>query len=94
MYVRPEQRGRGIGRRVLAELETIAREARLPVLRLETGIHNTEALALYRGTGFVECAPFGDYAAGPAERVHGKECKHVIGEPGKGDAGQPELRAS
>ena len=46
MYVRPDQRGRGIGARVLAELEKIAREAGLPLLRLETGIHNTEALAL------------------------------------------------
>ena len=65
MYVRPDQRGRGIGRRVLAEIEALARGAGLPVLRLETGIHNTEALALYRRTGFVECAPFGDYAADP-----------------------------
>src|SRR5215212_2010327 len=58
MYVQPEQRGEGIGRRVLAELEAIARDAGLPLLRLETGIHNTEALALYRGAGFVECVPF------------------------------------
>jgi len=65
MYVRPDQRGRGIARRVLAEIETIARGARLPLLRLETGIHNTEALALYRRTGFVECAAFGDYAPDP-----------------------------
>ena len=65
MYVRSDQRGRGIGRRVLAEIEALARGAGLPVLRLETGIHNTEALALYRRTGFVECAPFGDYAADP-----------------------------
>jgi putative acetyltransferase len=65
MYVQPEQRGRGIGRRVLAELETIARAAGLPLLRLETGIHNTEALALYRRAGFVECQAFGDYAPDP-----------------------------
>ena len=31
----------------------------------ETDIHNTEALALYRGAGFVECEPFGDYRADP-----------------------------
>jgi len=65
MYVRPDRRGRGIGRRVLSELEAIARDARLPLLRLETGIHNAEALALYRDAGFVECAPFGDYKADP-----------------------------
>ena len=65
MVVRPDRRGRGIGRRVLAELETIARDAWLPLLRLETGIHNTDALALYRGAGFVECAAFGDYKPDP-----------------------------
>jgi putative acetyltransferase len=65
MYVQPGQRGRGIGRRVLAELEKLAREARLPLLRLETGIHNAEALALYRRAGFIERGAFGDYAADP-----------------------------
>ena len=65
MYVNPSQRGRGIGRRVLAELEKLAREARLPLLRLETGIHNAEALALYRHAGFTERGPFGDYAPDP-----------------------------
>ena len=65
MYVRPDTRGRGIGRRVLAELEIIARASGLPLLRLETGIHNTEALALYRRAGFVERDAFGDYAADP-----------------------------
>jgi putative acetyltransferase len=62
MYVHPGQRGRGIGRRVLSELEGLARTARLPLLRLETGIKNAEALALYRRAGFVERGPFGDYA--------------------------------
>jgi putative acetyltransferase len=65
MYVRPEQRGRGIGKRLLAELEWIARNEGLPLLRLETGIHNADALALYRGAGFVTCAAFGDYAPDP-----------------------------
>ena len=65
MYVRPDQRGRGIGRRVLAAIEAIARDSRLPLLRLETGIHNTEALALYRRAGFAECTAFGDYAPDP-----------------------------
>ena len=65
MYVRPDARGRGIGARVLAELETTVRASGLPLLRLETGIHNSEALALYRRAGFVECAAFGDYAPDP-----------------------------
>ncbi|MEA2876132.1 MAG: putative acetyltransferase [Hyphomicrobiales bacterium] len=65
MVVRPDQRGRGIGARVLSELEGIARTAGLSLLRLETGIHNTDALALYRRAGFAERGPFGDYAPDP-----------------------------
>jgi putative acetyltransferase len=65
MYVRPDQRGRGIGKWVVAELEALARDAGLPLLRLETGIHNADAIALYRATGFVECAAFGDYKPDP-----------------------------
>jgi putative acetyltransferase len=65
MFVRPEQRGRGIGKRVVAELEAMARNARLPLLRLETGIHNVDAIGLYRGAGFTECPAFGDYAPDP-----------------------------
>jgi len=65
MVVRPDRRGRGIGKRVLTGLELTARHARLPFLRLETGIHNGDALALYRATGFVECEPFGDYKPDP-----------------------------
>jgi putative acetyltransferase len=65
MYVRPDARGRGIGARVLAEFETAARASGLALLRLETGIHNTEALALYRRAGFAERAAFGDYAPDP-----------------------------
>lgn len=65
MYVRPDRRGRGIGKRILAELEAIAREAALPLLRLETGIHNGDALTLYRVAGFGECEAFGDYRPDP-----------------------------
>ena len=65
MYVRPDQRGRGVGKRVVVELERIARDAELPLLRLETGIHNADALALYRRAGFAECEAFGDYRPDP-----------------------------
>ena len=65
MYVKPGQRGRGIGKRVLDEVEAMARKSGLSLLRLETGIHNAQALMLYRRAGFVECAPFGDYVLDP-----------------------------
>lgn len=61
MFVQPEQRGKRLGARMLSRLEGVALAAELPLLRLETGIHNKDALALYRRAGFVECEPFGDY---------------------------------
>ncbi len=61
MYVDPRERGNGIGVRLLGALEDIARDAGLPVLRLETGIAQPEALALYAAAGFRDCAPFGEY---------------------------------
>jgi putative acetyltransferase len=61
MYVRSDRRGRRIGAGLLAALEAVAQEDGMGLLRLETGIHNGEALALYRRAGFVRCAPFGDY---------------------------------
>jgi putative acetyltransferase len=65
MFVQPEQRGKRLGARVLSRLEGAALAAELPLLRLETGIRNKDALALYRRAGFVECEPFGDYAPDP-----------------------------
>lgn len=65
MYVRPETRGTGLGRRLLGEVERIAREERLPSLMLETGTLNTEALGLYAKHGFVRRGPFGDYEDHP-----------------------------
>jgi putative acetyltransferase len=65
LYVPPRARGLGLGRRLLADLEAQARRERLTLLRLETGIHQPEALGLFRATGFREIAAFGDYAPDP-----------------------------
>jgi putative acetyltransferase len=65
MYVAPEARGLGVGRRLLAALDAAAAAEGRPVLRLETGGAQPEALALYRSAGFVETPPFGAYAADP-----------------------------
>jgi DNA-binding MarR family transcriptional regulator/GNAT superfamily N-acetyltransferase len=58
MWVDPSSRGLGIGQRVLDRLETLAREAGVTVLHLETNRALTEAIAMYRRAGFVEVAPF------------------------------------
>ena len=65
MFVSPLARGHNIGRRLLQKLETTAIEKGIPLLRLETGTKQPEALALYRSAGFVEIGPFGQYAPDP-----------------------------
>lgn len=65
MFVHPEARGFGIGRRVLQALESHARATGLRVLRLETGIRQPEALGLYRAAGFVDVPAFPPYAPDP-----------------------------
>jgi putative acetyltransferase len=65
MYVSPRARGARLGRRILLRLEDEARRAGLHCVRLETGIHQHEALGLYRSAGYRERAPFGDYRPDP-----------------------------
>jgi DNA-binding MarR family transcriptional regulator/GNAT superfamily N-acetyltransferase len=60
MWVAPQARGLGVGRRLLHELERHAREAGVTVLRLETNRTLTEAIALYRRAGYQEVAAFND----------------------------------
>ncbi|MBP2312364.1 GNAT family N-acetyltransferase [Azospirillum soli] len=65
MYVHPTARGGQIGRRLLEHIEDQARAEKLSALRLETGIHQAEALGLYRKLGFRERGPFGPYGSDP-----------------------------
>jgi putative acetyltransferase len=65
MYVMPAARGISLGRRLLERVEAEARSEGLALLRLETGIHQPEALGLYRAAGYRERERFGDYAPDP-----------------------------
>ena len=60
MWVAESARGLGIGRRLLAELETRAAEHGDRSVRLETNAALTEAISLYRSEGYVEVPPFND----------------------------------
>ncbi len=62
MWVSPDARGLGLGRRLLATLEAHAREFGLRTLRLETNRALKEAQALYRSSGYFEVEPFNDEA--------------------------------
>ncbi len=60
MWVAPEVRGLGMGRRLLAELETRAAAHGVRVLRLETNRALSEAIGLYRSAGYREAPAFND----------------------------------
>ncbi len=65
MYVRDAARGLGLGARMLATIEALARERGLKSLMLETGDLNSQAMKLYLRSGFVRRGPFADYPEAP-----------------------------
>jgi putative acetyltransferase len=73
MWVVPDARGTGVSRTMLQELEARAKDEGARRLRLETGIKNHAALALYERTGFTRCDPFGDYRPDPLSVFMQKE---------------------
>jgi DNA-binding MarR family transcriptional regulator/GNAT superfamily N-acetyltransferase len=60
MWLAPEVRGLGLGRRLLLEVERYACETGVEVLRLETNGSLSEAISLYRSTGYHEVPAFND----------------------------------
>jgi GNAT superfamily N-acetyltransferase len=85
MWVSRGARGRGLGSRILAELEARAIAAGKSVTRLETNRSLIEAVAMYRRHGYVEVPPFND------ERYadHWFE-KTLVRPTGDGTAGRTE----
>ena len=61
IFVSAEARGLGIGQKLLTTLEAEAQALGFDLLRLETGIYQPEALALFNAMGFTTCPSFGDY---------------------------------
>jgi putative acetyltransferase len=70
MYVRPPFRGLGLAKLMLRHLAGYARESGVGLLRLETGIHQHEAIGLYERMGFRRIAPFGSYRDDPLSRFY------------------------
>jgi GNAT superfamily N-acetyltransferase len=60
MWVSPNARGHGLGRRLLAALEQRARALGYATVCLETNKSLTEAQQLYRSSGYREVPPFND----------------------------------
>ena len=65
LIVLPHYRRQGVGRALMEELEARARLAGFLMLRLETGIHQTESLELYENLGYRRVEPFGEYRPDP-----------------------------
>ena len=64
MMVHPDSRRRGIGKRLMIDLEALARQDQRTLLTLDTGIHNS-ARTLYRSLGFIEVGEIPRYAKDP-----------------------------
>jgi putative acetyltransferase len=73
MYVEPASRGLGIGKALMRAIEAEARRASIKLLRLETGIHQPEAIGLYISGGFREISAFPPYKPDPLSRFFEKQ---------------------
>lgn len=61
MYVLPEYRGKGIGLKILNELELWAAELKFTECILETGKKQPEAISLYQKAGYQIIKNYGQY---------------------------------
>ena len=73
MFVRPQFRRLGLAKLMLEHLEQYTREHHIQLLRLETGIHQKEAIGLYQRMGFQSIPPFGDYVDDPLSKFFEKQ---------------------
>ena len=72
MYVRPQFRGLGLAKLMLDHLAEYARSRGVALLRLETGVAQRDAIALYERSGFRSIPPFGEYKPDPLSRFYEK----------------------
>jgi GNAT superfamily N-acetyltransferase len=70
MYVMPDARGRGFGRRVLTEIEAAAVDLGFERLRLDTASSLEVALSMYRRSGYVDIP---DYNGNPYATFWGEK---------------------
>ena len=77
MYVRPAFRGRGFGKLLLNHLTEHARGNGVRLLRLETGIHQQEAITMYERAGFKPIPPFGPYRVDVVSRCYEKRLQPI-----------------
>jgi putative acetyltransferase len=59
-----------VSRAILDHLLGVARTRGVPLARLETGVHQHAAIALYESAGFRRIPPFGPYFDDPVSRCY------------------------
>lgn len=91
MYVAPQLRGEGIGRRLLEALEAEARRLGAQRVVLETGVRQAAALALYGRCGYEPIPLYGEYCLSAATSI----ClgKTLGSSPDRGQGPLPSDRA-
>jgi GNAT superfamily N-acetyltransferase len=70
MYVRPEFRGKGVGRVLLEALIAEAQQMGYPIVRLDSARSMKAAHSLYRSAGFQEIAPYPESEIAPEYQRH------------------------
>ena len=65
LYVQEAYRGRGLSRTLMNAIEAEILAEGIDCARLEMGIYQPEADALYRSIGYRDIPPFGDYLVDP-----------------------------
>lgn len=73
LYTVPGARGRGHSRRVMLELERLAREQGWTRLVLETGVLQPEAIGLYLSLGYRSIPNYAEYVDEPSSRCFAKD---------------------
>ncbi|MBX2828542.1 MAG: GNAT family N-acetyltransferase [Flavobacteriaceae bacterium] len=72
MFTLPTERGKGLGRKVLVELESWAQQLGYSHLVLETGASFDAAIALYKKYGFSSIPNYGQYIGVTSSRCFKK----------------------
>ncbi|WP_243707449.1 GNAT family N-acetyltransferase [Micromonospora sp. KC606] len=72
MYVAPEARGQGVAARLLAEAERTAAALGHTGMRLETAVHQPEAIALYTRAGYLPIPNYPPYQHKSLSRCYAK----------------------
>ena len=65
VFIKEAYRGQGLSKQLIIALESFLIDRSISVIRLETGIHQIQALGLYKQLGYQIREPFGAYELDP-----------------------------